>query len=150
MGKFLLSTLLLLTTAFASTAETLEITPSDFNRNDGAYVNTAFSFEKNGFTFKVNNVNPTSGQTQANKAVASAFYIYNETAINKISKIEMIFSSVGTKTPNNAYFSIGSDVYSSTINSSDINGTWDSTSKIATWDCSNITNNYFSLNSATL
>ncbi len=146
MGKFLLSLFCLLATVMPAIAETIEITPSDLGKTDSKYVTTAFDFTKDGITFTINNVNPSTGQVQANKAVASAFYIYNKTAIVNITKVEMQFTSVGAKTPDKAYFDIKGTPISSSINSSTITGKWDETKKAATWDCIDNSDQYFRIN----
>ncbi len=146
MGKFLLSLMCLLAVGFTTNAETIEITPKDLGRSENKYVNTAFDFTKDGVTFTINNVNPTSGQVQANKAAASAFYLFNKTAIENITNVEIVFSSVGANTPNNAYIAVGSNPFSSVINSSAVNGTWDKGTQTASWDCIDISDKYFRIN----
>lgn len=68
--------------AYAEEQLTINFNPTDLGINDATgYVRDAFNFTKGGITFTINNVNPSNGQIQANKAPgnAQAFYIYNTT-----------------------------------------------------------------------
>lgn len=118
--------------AYAEEQLTINFNPTDLGKNDKSYVRTAFNFTKGGITFTINNVIPSNGQIQANKAPgnAQAFYIYNTTPLPNIKKIEITFNSVGDKTPNNMYFAVGDAAMDKTI-SKGATGTWNS--PIATW-----------------
>lgn len=45
---------------------TITITPKSLNNTTNKYVTTAFDFTVDGTTFKINQVNPTSGQIKVN------------------------------------------------------------------------------------
>lgn len=120
--------------AYAEEQLTINFNPTDLGKNDTDYVRTAFNFTKGGITFTINNVNPSNGRIQANKAPnnAEAFILYNTTALPNIKKVEITFNIVGVKTPNNMYFAVGDAAMDKTI-STGATGTWNSTDKIATW-----------------
>lgn len=65
------------------------------------YNTTEWTFISGGKEFAVNNCNSKEGQIRVNQAAASNFYIFNKSAINKISKVVIEFSS-GTPTSANA------------------------------------------------
>lgn len=137
MKKLLLLFISVLCLGLSSYAEeqlTINFNKTDLDNNATAYVRTAFTFTKGGATFTINNVNPSNGQIQANKAPdnAQAFILYNTTALPNIKKVEITFNSVGSKTPNNMYFAVGDAAMDKTI-SKGATGTWNSTDKIATW-----------------
>lgn len=106
-----------------------------------SYVKKEWSFTVDGVTFTINNANPSSGQIQANKNPGAAFYIYNTTAIDNIKKITIKFSSVGAKTPNNAYFNTA-DAVIKQAQTEGTAGTWDASNYIAEWT-SESGNGYF-------
>ena len=118
--------------AYAEEQLTINFNPTDLGRTDNRYVRDAFNFTKGGITFTINNVNPSSGQIQANKEPnnTQAFYIYNTTPLPNIKKIEITFKSVGDNTPNNMYFAVRDAAIDETI-STGATGTWNS--PIATW-----------------
>lgn len=120
--------------AYAEEQLTINFNPTDLGRDVNKYVTTAFNFTKGGITFTINNVNPSNGQIQANKAPgnAQAFILYNTTALPNIKKVEITFKSVGSNTPNNMYFAVGDAAMDKTI-STGATGTWNDTDKIATW-----------------
>lgn len=120
--------------AYAEEQLTINFNPTDLGKNDKDYVRTAFNFTKGGITFTINNVNPSNGRIQANKAPnnAEAFILYNTTALPNIKKVEITFNIVGIKTPNNMYFAVGDAAMDKTI-STGATGTWNSKDMIATW-----------------
>ena len=124
--------------AYAEEQLTINFNSTDLGNKATSYVRTAFNFTKGGITFKINNVNPSTGQIQANKAPgnAQAFILYNTTALPNIKKVEITFKSVEpntpNKTPNNMYFAVGDAAMDKTI-SKGATGTWNDTDKIATW-----------------
>lgn len=137
MKKLLLLFISVLCLGLSSYAEeqlTINFNSTDLGNNATSYVRTAFNFTKGGITFTINNVNPSNGQIQANKAPenAQAFILYNTTALPNIKKVEITFNSVGSNTPNNMYFAVGDAAMDKTI-SKGATGTWNSTDKIATW-----------------
>ena len=137
MKKLLLLFISVLCLGLSSYAEeqlTINFNSTDLGNNATSYVRTAFNFTKGGITFTINNVNPSNGQIQANKAPnnAEAFILYNTTALPNIKKVEITFKSVGDKTPNNMYFAVGDAAMDKTI-SKGATGTWNSKDMIATW-----------------
>ena len=124
--------------AYAEEQLTINFNPTDLGKNVNSYVRDAFNFTKGGITFTINNVNPSTGQIQANKDPNKesekdlAFILYNTTALPNIKKVEITFNSVGSKTPNNMYFAVGDAAMDKTI-STGATGTWNDTDKIATW-----------------
>ena len=137
MKKLLLLFISVLCLGLSSYAEeqlTINFNPTDLGNKATSYVTTAFNFTKGGITFTINNVNPSNGQIQANKAPgnAKAFILYNTTALPNIKKVEITFNSVGSNTPNNMYFAVGDAAMDKTI-STGATGTWNSKDKIATW-----------------
>lgn len=137
MKKLLLLFISVLCLGLSSYAEeqlTINFNSTDLGNTAKGYVRDAFNFTKGGITFTINNVNPSNGQIQANKAPdnVQAFILYNTTALPNIKKVEITFNSVGSKTPNNMYFAVGDAAMDKTI-SKGATGTWNSTYKIATW-----------------
>ena len=120
--------------AYAEEQLTINFNSTDLGNNATGYVRTAFNFTKGGITFTINNVNPSNGRIQANKAPnnAEAFILYNTTALPNIKKVEITFNIVGIKTPNNMYFAVGDAAMDKTI-STGATGTWNSKDMIATW-----------------
>lgn len=101
MKKILLTLvgLLALTGSAYAAEQTLEI-PIDkttLGQTSGSYVATQFEFTVGGFTFIMNNINPTSGQIRGNQNDDSNanFYFANKTAM-KITKIEFTLKSAAT------------------------------------------------------
>lgn len=82
---FLLS-LLVTSTMFAGV---IRITPNDTKAANSAtkYVTEAFKVPVDGYDFYFNQVNPSSGQIRVNKTGASAFSLYNSTAIEGLKSV---------------------------------------------------------------
>lgn len=122
--------------AYAEEQLTINFNSTDLGNTATSYVRKAFNFTKGGITFTINNVNPSTGQIQANKDPNKesekdlAFILYNTTALPNIKKVEITFNSFGKKTPNNMYFAVGDAAMDKTI-STGATGTWNS--PIATW-----------------
>ncbi|MEE0980011.1 MAG: Ig-like domain-containing protein, partial [Muribaculaceae bacterium] len=82
---FLLS-LLVTSTMFAGV---IRITPNETKAANSAtkYVTEAFKVPVDGYDFYFNQVNPSSGQIRVNKTGASAFSLYNSTAIEGLKSV---------------------------------------------------------------
>lgn len=70
-------------------AGVIRITPNDTKAANSAtkYVTEAFKVPVDGYDFYFNQVNPSSGQIRVNKTGASAFSLYNSTAIEGLKSV---------------------------------------------------------------
>ncbi len=75
MGKFLLSTLLLLTTAFASTAETVTLNVEDFGFSKNSYDKKTYEDLSSGLTFTISGNSPSTGHIGLSKNSGKGNYI---------------------------------------------------------------------------
>ena len=127
---------------------TITITPKSLNNTTNKYVTTAFDFTVDGTTFKINQVNPTSGQIKVNATAGSGFTLYNTTAIDNIKTIKLYTdqSTVGTMYVQTGETSITGNVSASSKNS--VKGSTNSSTKVTTFDLTgiNVTRKFFHLN----
>lgn len=98
MKKLLLTLLIVVLGIVSASAKTITITPASLNNTSSTYVTTAFDFTVDGYTFIINQVNPTTGQIRVNNTNSNAFSLYNTTAISGLKKVTLTAdqSTLGT------------------------------------------------------
>lgn len=129
--------------ALTASAETksisIDVNPSVLGNSGTSYVTKAFSFDVNGTSFTVNNINPTSGQARGNQtSAASNFYIYNTTPIDKITSVEVKYK--GTIAADKIFFVTGDEKCESAITSGE---TGTAASSILTINAADATQSFF-------
>lgn len=143
----LLLTILVSCTGMLHAAESVvTITPADMKASNSStsYVTTAFEFTADGSQFKANQVNPTSGQMKVNAVGASGFTLYNTSAIENITKVEVTAdaSTLGTW-----YMATGSTAITAAVTTSTANAVKGSISgTVITFEPSQENASYFHIN----
>jgi len=136
MKKLLLLLLCLVTVGVAGFAGTIKVpfTNDGLNNTATVYVTSPWEFTADGVTFKIDEVNPKSGQIKCNQYPGAGFMLYNTVALpGAVESVKLVFKEFGDpKTPNNLYLNTGDAAITATP-STGVKGVWDTDTKTATW-----------------